>query len=115
MPANGPPEKRIGGPAPTPTPTDHTPNGPSEPQTADSITPRHASAFCRWRHFDKNRRRREHAEFKRLLATSQCINQLPSTFGLSQDELRKHANDLVLEHGWSTFEVEAVLDIRAKR
>jgi hypothetical protein len=26
----------------------------------------HGSPFCRWRHFDKNRRRREHAELKRL-------------------------------------------------
>jgi hypothetical protein len=34
----------------------------------DEATRRHSSPFCRWRHFDMNRRRREHAEFKSLLA-----------------------------------------------
>jgi hypothetical protein len=93
------------------------PKGPHEPATklADATTPlgtdiaRHGSPFCRWRHFDCNRRRYEHAELKRLL--SPASEAEPSTFGLGADELRRHANHLVLEQGWSVAEVVQVLDV----
>jgi hypothetical protein len=33
----------------------------------------------------------------------------PSTFGLDEETLRRHANDLVLRYGWSVDEVMTVL------
>ena len=89
------------------------PEGTATDQTSPLRSPQtlgHSSPFCRWRHFDKNRRRREHAELKRLLDLS-AYGQVPSTFGLGLDELRRHANDLVQVYGWSVDEVLAVLDI----
>jgi hypothetical protein len=71
---------------------------------------RHGTRFRHWRRFDCNRRRREHDELKRLLDHSKW-NDLPSTFGLGADELRRHANRLVLEQGWSVDEVAQVLDV----
>jgi hypothetical protein len=53
-----------------------------------------------------NRRRREHAKFKQPRPRTR-----PETFGLDADELRAHANRLVLEHGWSVAEVVEVLDV----
>jgi hypothetical protein len=73
---------------------------------ADDIPLRHGSPFCRWRHFDMNRRRREQAQLKQPRARMHR-----STFGLSDAELRRHANTLVLEHGWSVAEVVEVLDV----
>lgn len=35
----------------------------------------------------------------------------PSTFGLDERELRRHANDLVQVYGWTVDEITAVLDI----
>jgi hypothetical protein len=40
-----------------------------------------------------------------------ALTSSPSTFSLSPDELRRHANDLVQTYGWSVQEVLAVLDI----
>jgi hypothetical protein len=77
------------------------------------LTLGHGSPFCRWRHFDKHRRRREHAELKRLCDA--ITHFTPSTFGLEPDELRRHANTLVLEHDWTVAEVCAVLDIEPAR
>jgi hypothetical protein len=93
-------------PAPEGTGTDQT-SPLRSPQTLG-----HGSPFCRWRHFDKNRRRREHAELRRLLATA--VASSPSTFGLEPGELRRHANDLV-QHGWTVAEVLAVLDVEPAR
>jgi hypothetical protein len=70
------------------------------------------SPFTYWRHFNKNRRRREHTQLKQLLNKGSAAEPLlPSTFGLEPDELRRHANDLVVRHGWTVAEVTAVLDI----
>jgi hypothetical protein len=92
------------------------PSGAATPTTKSSKTirqgpesMRHGSRFSRWRHFDCNRRRREHAELVRLC--SPASEAEPSTFGLGADELRRHANHLVLEQGWSVDEVCAALDV----
>ena len=78
------------------------------PRRPDNPRPR-LTAFQYWLRFDCNRRRREHAELKRLLSNA-LDNAEPSTFGLEPDELRKHANNLVA-CGWSVAEVYAVLDV----
>ena len=68
--------------------------------------------FQRWLRFDYNRRRREAAELRQLYPWAPPP---PSTFGLEPDQLRRHANDLVLVQGWSVAEVCAMLDIEPAR
>ena len=102
--AESPPTRRRRGPQDPATDTKNL-NIESITDAGDEWT-RHGSPFCRWRHFDMNRRRREHAKFKQPRP-----RMLPSTFGLSEVELRRHANTLVLEHGWSVAEVVEVLDV----
>ena len=84
----------------------------------DNSTRRHSSPFCRWRHFNMNRRRREHLEFKDLLArlepqTCNALHSSPADFGLTPDELRREANRLVRDYGWTIPEVCAVLDVES--
>lgn len=75
----------------------------------------HGSQFCRWRHFDCNRRRREHAEFKALLAEMHPAQAPgPQTFGLEPGALRDHANSLIRDYGWTVEEVLAVLDVQLR-
>ena len=104
-----PPGERSRAPHQKPDPDTTTNSVDIVTLTADEWT-RHGSPFCRWRHFDMNRRRREHAELKRRLENTRS-RTTPSTFGLDDDELRRHANTLVLEHGWSVAEVVQVLDV----
>jgi hypothetical protein len=66
----------------------------------------HSSPFCRWRHFDRHRRRCEHAELKALLG--QPNPAPPSTFSLEPDERCAHAREL-RSSGWSAGEVARVL------
>jgi hypothetical protein len=100
--------RRIG---PPPTATRPGTNlNPLSVTDAGDIPLRHGSPFCRWRHFDMNRRRREH-EFRRRRLEKTGSGLSPSTFGLSDAELRRHANMLVLKHGWSVAEVVQVLDV----
>ena len=102
--SKSPPTRRRRGPQDPATDTTQ-PAATTLDQAVDEWT-WHGSPFCRWRHFDMNRRRREHARFKQPRPRT-----LPSTFGLSERELRSHANRLVLEHGWSVAEVLEVLDV----
>jgi hypothetical protein len=94
------------------SPTETLPNDQTSPLKSPQ-TLGHSSPFCRWRHFDKNRRRREHAELKRLLSHAKVAS--PSTFELEPAELRAEANRLVQVYGWTVAEVCAVLDVEPAR
>jgi hypothetical protein len=63
----------------------------------------HGSEFCRWRHFDKNRRRREHAQLKRILERGGTPPDLPV------EPTRLFGNELVLVHGFSVDQARQVL------
>jgi hypothetical protein len=80
-------------------------------QQADIAGPRLTPFQC-WLRFDCNRRRHEHSERKALYPWTPPPR---STFSLDPDELRRHANSLVLEHGWAVAEVRAVLDVDPAR
>lgn len=66
----------------------------------------HSSPFARWRHFDRNRRRREHAELKQMFADERDSGQTepPTEF----------ANSLVLDYGFSVDQVEELLDVQRR-
>jgi hypothetical protein len=105
----GPPGKRIR-PAGEPSGSHETTSG----QQVDTDTvpdrtdkQRHGSQFCRWKYFDRHRRRLEHIERKAL---HPWTPPPPSDFGLSRDELRAHARDLYRD-GWPVDEITAVLAI----
>jgi hypothetical protein len=96
----GPPDERAG-PAPTgPTPTPE-PNNSTVPEQlhARREASRRLPAFRNCGHRDPLAHR--------------VAPDGPSTFGLTADELRKHANQLVGEHGWSPAEVRQMLDLTA--
>jgi hypothetical protein len=94
----GPPDERAG-PAPTgPTPTPE-PNNSTVPEQlhARREASRRLPALCNCGHRDP--------------LTHRVAPDGPSTFGLTDDELRRHFRDL-LAAGWTRAEVETVLDMR---
>ena len=119
--------KRRGRPRRQGRPDRHDPAPTTEPEVRFDytgaygqlfLTRRHSSPFCRWRHFNMNRRRRAHLEFKDLLArlepqTCNALHSSPADFGLTPDELRREANRLVRDYGWTIPEVCAVLDVES--
>ena len=72
---------------------------------------RHSSQFCRWSHFDKNRRRIAQRELDRLLAEMYPQPaRVPCDFGLTQDELCREARRLYAA-GWTVEEIRATLEL----
>jgi hypothetical protein len=67
------------------------------------------ATFKHWRRFEMNRRRRMPRDQQLWPAHPEPGE--PCTFGLSEHELRKHANDLHAA-GWAFDEIESVLAVQ---
>jgi hypothetical protein len=84
---------------PAPETTSPTKSGSSLAPLDDRLG--HGSPFCRWSHIHKHRRRREHAELKRLLSVETGCTPVEPT--------RLFANELVVKHGFPVDQAREVL------
>jgi hypothetical protein len=122
--SGAPPGKETGPPRSEPAPNLDTTTARPKASVASTITDP-ASLAGKSARNPSPHRVRDLGRYRRL----RCIRELdqlldemhppkppepPSTFGLTEDELRRHANRLVRDYGWSTEEVLAVLDVQLR-